>query len=161
MSTQLRGLTFDQFTVGDEFVSPARTVTEADVVNFACLSGDFNPLHTDEEFARETPFGARIAHGMLLASMATGMAHGMGLFAGTAIAMMEQSARFVGATKFGDTVHLELKVIEKKTVSKPDRGIIIFAVKVCNQKGKAVIEGSWTLLLKHDERKGGGHETEE
>jgi len=150
MSSQPRGMTFDQFTVGDEFVSPGRTVTEADVVNFACLSGDFNPLHIDEEFARETPFGQRIAHGMLVASMATGMAHGLGLFTGTVVAMMEQSARFVGATKCGDTVHLELRVIEKKTVSKPDRGIVVFETRGCNQHGKAVVEGSWTLMLKRE-----------
>jgi len=160
MSNQPRGMTFDQFTIGDEFVSPGRTVTEADVVNFACLSGDFNPLHIDEEFARESPFGQRIAHGMLLVSMATGMAHGLGLFTGTAVALMEQSARFVGATKFGDTVHLELKVIEKKMVSKPDRGIVIFESRVCNHQGRAVIEGSWTLMLKREGSRGEHHETE-
>lgn len=70
-----RGLTFDQFALGDRFVSQSRTVTEADVVAFAGLSGDFNPLHTDAEFGRQTPFGERIAHGMLIAAMATDMAN--------------------------------------------------------------------------------------
>src|SRR3989339_291722 len=75
-----RGMTFEQFAEGAEFVSAARTVTEADVVAFAGLSGDFNPLHTDAAFAAATPFGQRIAHGMLIAAMATGMANWTGIF---------------------------------------------------------------------------------
>ena len=85
-----RGLTFDEFNEGDKFVSQGRTVTEADVVNFAGLAGDFNPLHTDAVFAAGTPFGERIAHGMLIAAIATGMANWTGVFEGTTIALMQQ-----------------------------------------------------------------------
>ena len=148
MGHQQRGLTFEQFNLGDVFASQARTVTEADVVAFAGLSGDFNPLHTDEEFGKTTPFGARIAHGMLVAAMATGMANWTGVFEGTTIALMEQVIQYKGAVKFGDTVHLELKVAEKKETSKPDRGVVVFETKVCSQEGKAVIEGKWTLMMK-------------
>ena len=144
----MAGKTFDQFNPGDTFASQARTVTEADVVGFAGLSGDFNPLHTDEEFGKTTPFGARIAHGMLVAAMATGMANWTGVFEGTTIALMEQVIQYKGATKFGDTVHLELKVAEKKETSKPDRGVVVFETRVLNQEGKAVIEGKWTLMMK-------------
>ncbi len=147
MANQQRGLTFDQFNLGDVFTSQARTVTETDVVNFAGLSGDFNPLHTDEEFGKSTPFGARIAHGMLVASMATGMANWSGVFEGTTIALMEQVIRYKGAVMFGDTVHLELTVAEKKETSKPNRGIVKFDTAVINQDGKAVIEGQWTLMM--------------
>ncbi|MDP6225001.1 MAG: MaoC/PaaZ C-terminal domain-containing protein [Anaerolineales bacterium] len=147
MANQQRGLTFDQFNLGDVFTSQARTVTETDVVNFAGLSGDFNPLHTDEEFGKSTPFGARIAHGMLVASMATGMANWSGVFEGTTIALMEQVIRYKGAVMFGDTVHLELTVAEKKETSKPNRGIVKFDTAVVNQDGKAVIEGQWTLMM--------------
>ena len=148
MTYKTRGLTFEQFNPGDTFVSQARTVTEADVVNFAGLSGDFNPLHTDEEFGKVTPFGGRIAHGMLVAAMATGMSNWTGVFEGTTLALMEQVIQYKHPTKFGDTVHLELKVLEKKETSKPDRGIVIFETHVCNQEGKAVIEGRWTLMMK-------------
>ena len=148
MAYKTRGLTFDQFKIGDVFASQARTVTEADVVNFAGLSGDFNPLHTDEEFGKTTPFGTRIAHGMLVAAMATGMSNWTGVFEGTTLALMEQLIQYKSPTKFGDTVHLELKVLEKKESSKPDRGVVIFEAKVCNQEGKAVIEGKWTLMMK-------------
>lgn len=144
----MAGLTFEQFNLDAVFKSQSRTVTEADVVNFAGLSGDFNPLHTDEEFGKTTPFGTRIAHGMLIAAMATGMSNWTGVFEGTTIALMEQLIQYKGATNFGDTIHLELKVIEKKETSKPDRGIVIFETRVVNQDGKAVIEGKWTLMMK-------------
>lgn len=151
MTGKSRGLTFDDFNIGDTFVSQARTVSEADVVNFAGLSGDFNPLHTDEEFGKTTPFGSRIAHGMLVAAMATGMANWTGVFEGTTIALMEQVLQYKGAVKFGDTIHLELKVAEKKETSKPDRGVIVFETHICNQDSKAVIEGKWTLMLKRSQ----------
>ena len=144
----MSGLTFDQFHLGDTFTSQARTVTEADVVNFAGLSGDFNPLHTDAEFGKATPFGGRIAHGMLAAAMATGMANWTGVFEGTTLALMEQVIQYKGAVKFGDTIYLELRVSDKKETSKPDRGVVVFETHVCNQDGKAVIEGKWTLMMK-------------
>ncbi|MEK6574870.1 MAG: MaoC/PaaZ C-terminal domain-containing protein [Chloroflexota bacterium] len=148
MACKTRGLTFDQFKIGDVFASQARTVTEADVVNFAGLSGDFNPLHTDEEFGKTTPFGARIAHGMLVAAMATGMSNWTGVFEWTTLALMEQLIQYKSPTKFGDTVHLELKVLEKKETSKPDRGVVVFETRVLNQEGKAALEGKWTLMMK-------------
>ena len=148
MSYKPRGLTFDQFSVGDVFVCQARTVTEADTVNFAGISGDFNPLHTDEEFGKTTPFGSRIAHGMLVAAIATGQANQLGVFEGTTIALMQQTLKYTGAVKFGDTVHLELKVAEKKESSKPDRGVVTFDATVLNQQSKAVIEGQWVCLMK-------------
>jgi acyl dehydratase len=143
-----RGLMFDQFEVGARYVSPARTVTEADVVTFAGLSGDFNPLHTNAEFCRDTPFGERIAHGMLVMSMATGMANWLGIYEGTTLALLEQVIRYKGAVKFGDTIHLEQEVLEKKETSKPDRGVVVFASRVCNQRNEVVIDGEWTLLMK-------------
>jgi acyl dehydratase len=142
MANASRGLTFEQFNLGDTFASQARTVTEADVVNFAGLSGDFNPLHTDEEFGKATPFGGRIAHGMLVAAMATGMANWTGVFEGTTLALMEQVIQYRGAVKFGDTVHLELKVSDKKETSKPDRGVVVFETQV--QSGRRRHRGQVT-----------------
>jgi acyl dehydratase len=142
-----RGLTFDEFELGACYSSQGRTVTESDVVTFAGLSGDYNPLHTDAEFARQTPFGERIAHGMLTVSMATGMANWTGIFEGTTLALMEQVIRYKGAVRFGDTVHLELEVLEKKASSKPDRGVVRFAARVCNQRQELIVDGEWTLLM--------------
>jgi acyl dehydratase len=145
-----RGLTFDQLELGAHYLSQGRTVTEADVVNFAGLSGDFNPLHTDAEFGKQTPFGERIAHGMLIVSMATGMANWTGIFEGTTIALMEQVIRYKNVVFLGDTVHLDLEVQEKKTTSKPDRGIVYFAARVVNQRDEIVIDGVWTLMMIRD-----------
>lgn len=143
-----RGLTYEQFEMGAVYPSQARTVTEADVANFAGLSGDFNPLHTDAEFAKTTPMGERIAHGVLILAMATGMANWMGIFEGTTLALMEQVTRYKGAVKFGDTIRLEMEVIEKKPTSKPEKGVVKFAVRVKNQRDENVVEGEWTLLMK-------------
>jgi acyl dehydratase len=142
------GLTFEEFEVGARYTSQARTVTEADVVSFAGLSGDFNPLHTDAEFGKSTPFGERIAHGMLVVAMATGMSNWTGIFEGTTIALMEQVIRYKRAVMFGDTVHLELEVLDKKETSKPDRGVVRFTTQVLNQRDEVVIDGEWTLMMK-------------
>ena len=147
-----RGLTYDEFEIGDRYQSQARTVTEADVVSFAGISGDFNPLHTDAEFGKSTPFGERIAHGMLLVAMATGMANWTGVFKGTTIALMEQLIKYKGVVKFGDTIHLELEVLEKTPTSKPDRGIVKYAARVINQRDEVVIDGVWTLLMKRSNK---------
>lgn len=145
------GLTFDEFEIGDRYESQGRTVTEADVVNFAGISGDFNPLHTDAEFGKASPFGERIAHGMLIMAMATGMANWTGIFEGTTIALMEQLIRYKGAVKFGETVHLQLEVLEKKPTSKPDRGVVRFAARMLNQHGGLVVDSEWTLMMRRQQ----------
>ncbi len=88
MVYKFKGKTFNEFKVGDKFTTASRTITEADVVNFAGLSGDFNPLHTDEEFGKSTPFKGRVAHGMLSVAVATGLANQLGIFEGTTIALL-------------------------------------------------------------------------
>lgn len=145
---QPRGLTFDQFALGQRFVTAARTVTEADVVNFAGLSGDFNPLHTDQCFAASTPFGGRVAHGMLVASIATGLANQLGVFEGTTLALMEQLVRYRGPVRLGDTVHLELEVATLKETSDGRRGVVTFGAEVKNQDGQTVIDGHWLLMMR-------------
>ncbi len=143
-----QGMYYEDFEVGATFESQARTVTEADVVQFAGLSGDYNPLHTNAEFGKTTPFGERIAHGVLVVAMATGMANWMGHFEGTTIALMEQSIRYRGAVKFGDTIRLVMEVSEKKETSKPDRGVVDINARVLNQRDELVVDGQWVHLMK-------------
>jgi len=142
------GLTYEEFELGAIYDTQARTITEADVVTFAGLSGDYNPLHTDAETAKNTPFGERIAHGMLTVAISTGMANMTGLMAGTTIALMEQNIKYKGAVKFGDTVRLQMEVIEKRETSKPDRGIVKLAARVLNQRDDVVVDMVWTQLMK-------------
>jgi acyl dehydratase len=148
MPYQPRGRTFEQFNVGDTHICQGRTITEADVVHFAGISGDYNLLHTDEEFGKSTPFGGRIAHGVLILAIATGQINQTGLFEGTALALLQQTIKYVGAVKFGDTIHLEFKIAEKKETSKPDRGIITMENKVINQNGQTVLEIQEVVMIK-------------
>ena len=147
MLYKVRGRTFDEFEIGEEIVSDARTVTEADVVNFACLSGDFHPEHTDEEYAKKGPLGERIAHGLLIMSIATGLLNQTGAFEGTTIAVLEMRVRFIRAVKFGDTIRAIQKIVAKKETSKTDRGVLTSYVIVLNQDDQTVLEADLIALL--------------
>jgi acyl dehydratase len=147
MVYEIRGKTFDEFNVGDEFFTASRTITESDVVTFAGLSGDFNPIHMDREFADNTPLKGRVAHGMLVESIATGLGNQLGIFEGTTIAVLSMTINYKGAVKFGDTIHLELKVLEKKETSKPERGVVTFQTDIINQKDELVIDGQWVVMM--------------
>lgn len=142
-----RGMHYDEFNIGDEFVSPARTVTEADIVNFAGLSGDFNQLHTDDEFAKKTQFGKRIAHGLLGIALMSGLAQRTGITDGTVVAFLGLEWSFKGPIFIGDTIHVVQKVSSKREAKKPDRGIISFQTAVINQNGVVVQEGVRNILI--------------
>ena len=148
MVYKFKGKTFNEFKVGDEFTTASRTITEADVVNFAGLSGDFNPLHTDEEFGKKTPFKGRVAHGMLSVAVATGLANQLGIFEGTTVALLSMIINYKGVAKFGDTIHLVLKVTEMKETSKGDKGIITFDTIVYNQNDEPIVDGQWVLMMR-------------
>ncbi len=147
MLYKVRGRTFDDFVIDEEIVSGARTVTETDVVNFACLSGDFHPEHMNEEYARKGPLGERIAHGLLIMSMATGLLNQTGAFEGTSIAIIEVTVRFIKAVKFSDTIRAIQKIVGKKETSKPDRGVLTSRITVLNQEDQVVLEADLVALL--------------
>jgi acyl dehydratase len=143
---------FEDLEIGSVFLSPGRTVTETDIVIFAGLSADYNMLHTDAEYSKNTVFGERIAHGLL------GLAIASGLFTRTelnrmlnetVIAMLGiNSWRFTAPIKIGDTVHLEIEITSKKETSKPDRGVVAFKRRLINQRGEVVQEGEIPLMIK-------------
>ena len=145
---QFRGLYLEEFEVGKEYFSPARTVTEADVTNFAGLSGDFNPLHTDEEFARQNLFGTRIAHGALGFIISTGLSNQMGIYEGTTIAFMECTVKYPAPLKIGDTIHAVIVPTETRHSSKPGKGILKQNLKLVNQDGVTVMESDQVLMMK-------------
>ncbi len=147
MGYQMRGLHFDDFVPERVFYSASRTITEADVVAFAGVSGDFNPLHTDETFAAKTPMRTRIAHGMLSMAVATGLANQMGIFEGTTIALMQQTIRYSGMVRFGDTIRIVMTVKERKESRNPSRGVVTFDVQVVNQDDKSVVDSEWILMM--------------
>lgn len=146
----MAGRYFSEFGADDVFESGGRTVTEADVVNFAGLSGDFNPLHTDAEFAGKTPFGQRIAHGMLAASISTGLGQTLGIFEGTTLALMKQTFEYKAPVFFGDTIRLRLSVRERTPSSKGGKGVVLFQSDVVKQDGTVAVTGTWTVLFRDE-----------
>jgi acyl dehydratase len=144
----VRGLYFEEFAVGQEVESPARTVTEADIVLFAGLSGDYNQLHTDAEFAKGTSFGQRVAHGLLGLAMASGLAARAGFIEGTAQAFLGLEWKFKAPVFIGDTIHLHARTVRTRAMSSMGGGMVVFAVTVRNQRGETVQQGEWTLLVK-------------
>ena len=148
MAYQPRGRTFEEFKVGETFESQARTVEAGDVSLFAGLTGDFNPLHTDEETARQTPLKGRIAHGLLTLGISGGQQNQLGLFEGTTLALLGlDKLRFTAPVRFGDTIHTELTVKETRESSKPDRGIVIFETAVKNQRGETVLQFEQSVMM--------------
>lgn len=147
MRYRIRGKSFEEINIGDEYTTGARTVTEADVVNFAGLSGDFQPEHMNEEFATRGAMGARIAHGLLILAMATGLLNQTGLTEGTTIALMEMKVRFTHPVRFGDTITAVARVVGKRETKKPDRGIVTLAATVLNQHEVAVLEAEWPIMI--------------
>ncbi|VVO67580.1 hypothetical protein PS862_01155 [Pseudomonas fluorescens] len=140
-------LYFDQLEIGQEWNSPRRTITEADIVMFAALTGDHNPVHTDEEFAKSTVFGGRILHGPAGFAIATGLESRLGIKEGTAIAFLGMTWDLRGPIKIGDTIHVYQKVGSKRETKKPEVGIVNFLVSLVNQRGESVQEGEWKVMM--------------
>ena len=141
------GLDFEDFSVGDAFLSAGRTLSEADLVGFAGLSGDWNPLHVDENAARRTPFRGRIAHGLLVQALASGLAMQMGIFHGTIAALMEMRIEYRAAVRVGDTIRIRLTVDALEGEPGPKRAWVRFRSEVENQAKDLVIDGHWRVLM--------------
>jgi acyl dehydratase len=144
---QPRGRYWDDLNVGDEFWAAGRTVLEADMASFAALSGDFNPLHMDVEFAKSSAFGERIPHGPLGLMFAMGGIDRIGLLEGVAVAFLDLRWRFVAPLRIGDTARVRLVVHELKATRAADRGILVLGVELHNQHGEVVQEGQQTFLV--------------
>ena len=143
-----RGLYFEEFQVGQKIVSAARTVTEADIVNFAGLSGDFNAIHVDTPYAAATPFGQRVAHGLLGLSIASGLAVQTGVMEGTILAFREIGEwRFSNPIFIGDTIHVQMEVQETRAIPRLRGGSVVILLDVLNQDGKSTMKGKWTVLI--------------
>ena len=143
-----RGLYFEEFTIGQKMVSPGRSITESDVVTFSGISGDFNQIHTDIEFSKTTQFGRRVAHGLLCLSMASGLALRTGVLEGTVVAFREINRwKFTKPVFIGDTIHVEMEVIEKKPFPRHGGGTVGIEVYVKNQNDETVMKGTWVALV--------------
>lgn len=142
-------LYFEDLSVGQVLISPARTVTETDLVSFAMVSGDWNAIHTDEEFAKNTYYGKRVVHGVFGIALMTGLMDRAGWFDGSAIAMLGIDGwRFTGPVFVGDTLHCRVEITGKRLTSKGDRGILERKFSLLNQRDEVVQEGNISLMIR-------------
>ncbi len=145
-----QGMYFEEFEVGQRITSPGRTITEADVVAFAGISGDFNSIHTDAEYAKDGAFGQRVAHGLLVISIVSGLAVRTGIMEGTVIAFREiKNWKFSQPVFIGDTIHIIMEVKEKKAMPRLGGGSILLSLDVRNQDDQTVMKGTWTVLVQN------------
>ncbi len=147
--TAQMGLYFEDFEAGQSITSVGRTVTEADVVAFAALSGDWNPMHTDAEFAAQHFFGQRVAHGLLGLAIALGLVVRLGFLEETVLAFRE-----IGEWKFslpiflGDTIRVRATVTETKPMRRLGGGLVRLKAEILNQDDKVIQRGTWGVLIK-------------
>lgn len=139
---------FEELEEGQEFRSLTRTIAEYDLYMFAGLTGDMTDFHLSTEAAKTSVFGQRPAHGMLLASIANGLFNRIGVTDETGMALAGIEWRFLSPGFIGDTIHLVVSVEQKREVSKPDRGLVLWKAQLRNQRGDVVCEGRMIRMVR-------------
>lgn len=142
-----RGLYFEEFETGVKMVTRGRTITEADLVQFAGLTGDYNPMHTDAEYAKTGFMERRVAHGMLTLSYAVGQAYQLGILEKTVLGFRGLEMKFSVPVFIGDTIRAELTVKETKAAKRLGGGVVTLDMRILNQDDKVVQKGTLTLLM--------------
>jgi acyl dehydratase len=139
---------FEDFAVGDRFVTQGRTIGETELTVWAMFSGDMNPMHVDEEHARAHGlFGGRFPPGLAAIGIASGLVERLGLFAGTGLAILSQTIVYRTPVLVGDTIRVELEVGETKPHHRRPAGIVTFAYRVVRQDGTVCIDGDWVWFI--------------
>lgn len=143
------GKYFEEFNMGDKFVTPGKTITEGAITMMVGLAGFVIPLFNDEEYAKTTIFGGRIAPGRLTLFVMGGLVEQTGLFEDTVIALVGiNNVRVRNPLRAGDTIRVEMEITGKKETSRPDRGIIVHKELCQNQRGEIVAEAEVSHLMK-------------
>jgi itaconyl-CoA hydratase len=138
----------NDFNVGDVYTTPAITVTETHVVNWAGLTLDFYPLHVDKEYAAKTEFGERLAHGPLVFALAVGLVSIAGFAGDSAVAWLGvDNLKMLAPVKMGDTITVVVEVIDKKKTSKPEKGVQTWRYTVKNQRGESVMVFDYKMMF--------------
>ena len=139
---------YEDYTIGLQMITPARTIGETEVSMFAMLTGDFNRLHTDAEYMKDSPFGERIAHGLLGLAIVNGLKYRTDLDPDGIIAFLGLNWNFTAPIRFGDTIHAVLTVANLRPTKHPERGIVTYSVQVINQHDAVVQQGEMTMMVK-------------
>ena len=140
------GLCFEDFAIGQTYTTKGRTITEADIVNFAGISGDFHPLHTDAQYAEGSLFGQRIAHGLLSLTVVSGLSQQLGHLKGSIIAFLGLNWQFKKPVFIGDTIYEEQIIADKRETGKGD-GVVTIHCRVKNQQGEVIQEGYRIVMV--------------
>ena len=144
-----QGLFFEDFVVGQSLTSQGRTITEADLIAFASLSGDWNPIHTDAVYAAQQLYGQRIVHGLLGLSIASAMATHLGFLENTLLAFRQIDGwKFSLPIFINDTIHVKVTVSALKPVRRLNGGMVTLEAEIINQKDQVVQRGFWQVLVK-------------
>jgi acyl dehydratase len=149
-ASQIDRLYFEDLPLEKKFVTSGRTITEADVVTFAGLSGDFNSLHVDETFAAATEFGGRIAHGLLVLSIASGLTTRLPVLHAlqpSLLGMTDVTCHWLAPTRIGDTIRVELTFTAAQLTRSGRRGRVTERRVALNQDDVTVLDSQWTLLV--------------
>jgi acyl dehydratase len=138
----------DDFNVGDVYTTASITVTETHVVNWACLTMDFYPLHMDKEYAAKSQFRERLAHGPLIFGLAVGLVSSAGFAGDAAVAWLgADNMRMLAPVKIGDTITVVVEVIDKKPTGKPEKGLQVWRYTVNNQRGESVLVFDYKMMF--------------
>jgi len=147
MGEKAQGRYFEEFEIGDAIVTGEHVVTEGEIMAFARLTGDNNPMHTDPEYAKTHMFGQQVAHGPLVLSIAVGLAWQLGFMRGTVLAFRDLEWKFSRPVFIGDKIRVRAEVHQRKAMSRLGGGAVIFDVKVLNQDDDVVQRGKWNVLV--------------
>ena len=151
LSYKPRGRFFEECEIGEVVITAGRTITEGDIVSFASLSGDFTQIHTDAQYAATGMFGQRVAHGLLVLSIAVGLSVQTGLIEGTVLAFRELDWKFSRPIFIGDTIHVKIEIKDKKYFARLGGGNVTMKISVLNQNDEVVHRGTWKMLVKSQE----------
>src|SRR5437870_5590116 len=143
------GVLFDDYKIGATYKTLGRTVSETDIVNFVNLGGFTEPLFMDMEYvAKESVFGRRAAPGVMTFALSEGLCMQTGLIHGTGIAWLGGEVKVVAPVLEGDTIYVEIEIVDKRETKKPDRGIVTYKHRVLNQRGETVMELTLQRMIK-------------
>lgn len=140
---------YEGFGVGDRYRTLGRTVSDYEILSFVTLTGFTEPLFMDLQYIqRESVFKTRVAPGVLTFAIAEGLTLQTGILHGTGLALLSYDVRVVGPVLAGDTVRVEIEVLEKRETKKPDRGVVTFRHRVVNQRDEVVMEATIARMIK-------------
>jgi len=143
----MKSLYYEDFEIGDRFMTAGRSIDQSDINIFAGLSGDYHQLHTNEQYAENAIFGKRVAHGILTLAITSGLIFRSGIFEETGLGHLGSTEKYLKPVFPGDSIHAEIKIIDKRPMGE-GRGKITARVDTKNQNDIVVLTQEINILVK-------------